>query len=74
MATYLEKLKTIRDQLADRIIEVSASVKPSYSVDGQSISWESYLATLNNQLAVINAQINAAEPFELESEGYVGGW
>ncbi len=72
--TRNEKLRLIEDQLLDRILEVTLEKKPSYSVDGQSISWESYLATLNSELANVQVLLSQGEPFEHESTGDVNSW
>ena len=74
MADYLTNLETARDQIAALIVEITAEKKPSYSVDGQSVSWESYLATLTNQLSTLNALIGQGAPFEHESTGDVNSW
>lgn len=74
MADYLTNLETIRNQLVDRILEVTLTKKPSYSIDGQSVSWESYLNTLQTQLMNVNLMINQADPFELESDACSEGW
>lgn len=65
-ATTLAAIKT---NLLARIEEVTAQPKPNYSVDGQQISWQSYLDSLMLNLDRINAQINASEPYEEVSRG-----
>ena len=68
---YVDDLKTIRTQLVARITEVTASPKPSYSVDGQAVSWTQYLAELRKQLQEINEQINQADgPFEFHTQAF----
>lgn len=62
-------LETIRTQLLERIKEVTAAPKPNYSIDGQQVSWQSYLDSLFKQLDQVNAQINAETPFEEVSRG-----
>ena len=70
MATYAENLATIRDQITARIIEVTASANPDYSVDGQSVSKAGYLATLTSQLESINKALQMADGgFEIRSRG-----
>lgn len=36
---------------------ITASPKPSYSVDGESVSWSEYLSMLTTQLEAINRAI-----------------
>lgn len=65
MATYAQNLETVRNQIAARLVEVTAENKPTYSVDGKSVSWESYVAMLSNQLEKIEAALaRASGPFE----------
>ena len=68
MATALENLITARDNVAARLAEVTASLKPTYTVDGESYSWESYQAMLTDQLAKLNALIQQQSgPWEVRS-------
>jgi len=75
MATYLAKLIQIRDEATDRLLECLLKPKLNYSVDGQSFSWTDYQRMLNDQIKSLNDLIRGEEgPFELESEGYTGGF
>ena len=65
----LSTLQTIKTQILANIQEVTANPKPNYSIDGQSVSWGSYLDSLYKQLNQINDQINQAEPYEVVSRG-----
>lgn len=70
MASYQANLITAKEQVAARLVELTASPKPSYSVDGQSVSWESYFATLTNQLQALEQAIQRADgPFEVRTQG-----
>lgn len=70
MATELENLQTVRDQLVARLIEVTATRNPNYSVDGESYSWESYTEMLTRQIDMIEKHMQRAEgPFEVRSYG-----
>jgi hypothetical protein len=69
MATVLENLETAKTNIAARIAEITASPKPSYAVDGKSVSWESYLATLVNQLEALDrAIIDEGGPYEATTQ------
>lgn len=70
MATYLENLTTARDQIAANLVEITASPKPSYDIDGQRVEWTDYFKALTDQLARMNELLNGAEPFEEVSQGY----
>lgn len=37
---------TIRSQTLALIVEITAQPKPTYTIDGQSVSWTDYLARL----------------------------
>ena len=68
MASYLENLTTTRDNIAANLASITASPKPSYSVDGQSFSWNEYHRMLLESLLAVNKQIAAADPFEITTE------
>jgi hypothetical protein len=64
-----EMLATIRSQTLQLIADVTAEPKPTYYVDGQSVSWESYLARLQRTVEWCDARLNDAEPFEFHTRG-----
>ncbi len=68
--TYIDDLTTARDQAASLIKDITASPKPSYSVDGQTVSWTQYLAELTKQVKDLNYLITAGKPYEHQSVGY----
>ncbi len=63
-------LLTIRDNLLELIIEVTAEANPTYNIDGENIKWGEYLEKLQAQLDKVKKQIAAVNPFELHSRGY----
>jgi len=74
MPDDLTTLRLIRDQTRQLLLDVTTSPKPTYSVDGQSVSWESYLAQLRATLDWCDAKLNDAElkadgPFEFATRG-----
>lgn len=63
-------LATIRENILARIAEVTSKPKPNYTIDGQTVSWQSYLDSLMKSLDAIDARIQAnQEPFEFVSRG-----
>lgn len=68
MPSDAAQLALIKQQALARIAELTAEPKPSYTLDGQSVSWESYLAQLEATVAWCDARL-AAEPFEQRSRG-----
>ncbi len=65
MATARENLQTARDNVALRIKQITESPKPSYSIDGKSVSWTEYLDMLLRQFRELEALANG--PFEVRS-------
>ncbi|MGC3972387.1 MAG: hypothetical protein QM775_35105 [Pirellulales bacterium] len=62
-------LQTIRTQTLALLAEITAQPKPSYVLDGQSVSWESYLAQLRATLDWCDAKLAAGGPIEIISQG-----
>jgi hypothetical protein len=62
-------ISTIKSQTLAIIADITANPKPSYSIDGQSISWGEYLAQLQGTVDWCNKQAATEEPFELISRG-----
>lgn len=69
MATDAENLATIKSNLLAQLATMSASPKPNYSINGQSVSWQSLYDSLWSQLEKINEQLaSTAGPFEVRSD------
>ena len=68
---YIDELTDIRDQIVARIKEITAEKKPTYTIDGQSVSWNEYFDSLMKQLQTINAEIATGEPYEVQSTGLI---
>lgn len=62
---YLTDLETFRDALAAEL--AAGDIKPSYSIEGVSVDWNSYRTSLLEQLAKINDLISQANPYEIKS-------
>ena len=69
MANDLEQLQTIRSQTLALIADITANPKPSYMLDGQSISWGDYLAKLRVTVDWCERKLAGEEPFEIRSRG-----
>jgi len=69
MATDLEQIQTIRTQTLAIIAELTADPKPTYYIDGQTVSWNSYLTTLQATVDWCERKLAGAEPFEIHSRG-----
>jgi hypothetical protein len=68
MPTDQEHLTSIRGQTLAMLAELTAAPKPSYTIDGQSVSWNDYLLRLRETVDWCDRQL-AAEPVELHSRG-----
>lgn len=69
MATVLENLETTQANIAAILVQITTNPKPTYSIDGQSVSWESYFKTLTDQLKAINELIAVQSgPFEYRTQ------
>lgn len=70
MATALENINTAIDQITARIVEVTASQQPDYSIDGQSVSKGSYLTQLQSTLSeFLTLRQRLQGPFMVVSRG-----
>lgn len=61
MPTPAERIRTAIDQVTQRIVEVTSTYKPTYTVDGESYSHESYLTSLTNSLEALNRNLQILE-------------
>jgi hypothetical protein len=65
--TNLQLLQTTKAQVLTVLAEITACPKPSYSIDGQSVSWSDYVAMLTKQVETLNELINQESPYILTS-------
>jgi len=65
-----DTIRTIKSQALANIAEITLSPKPSYSIDGQSVSWTQYLDQLQKTVDWCDAQLNDEEPFEAVTACY----
>lgn len=70
MPDDLTQLATIKSQALARIIEITSSPKPTYSIDGQSVSWSDYLRQLQETVAWCDERLAGDDPFEFATEAY----
>lgn len=69
---YQDDLESARDNIAANLKSMTATPKPSYSIDGQSFSWAELFSLYTNQLKAIEEAIQrAGGPFELRTRGRV---
>lgn len=68
MPSDAEQLATIKSQTLQLIRDMTTAPKPSYDVDGQSVSWNDYLARLQSLVQWCDERLAGAEPFEFDSQ------
>lgn len=70
MATRLENLQAAQENIAQLIRDLTDNPKPTYSVGGKSVSWESYLAMLIKEQESLDASVaRASSPYQVNSRG-----
>ena len=70
MATNAENIATIKANYLTELATESANPKTSYSIDGQSVSWNEYRASLLAAIKELDVMLAAAQgPVEAVSEG-----
>ena len=69
MSSDLEQIRTIKSQTLAIIAELTANPKPTYYIDGQTVSWNAYLARLQATVDWCERKLAGEEPFEIRSQG-----
>jgi hypothetical protein len=67
MPSDYDQISTIKSQVLAQLVELRANPKPTYSIDGQTVSWTAYLRSLEETVEWCNAQLRGLEPAEVES-------
>lgn len=70
MPTDAAQITTIRTQTYALIVDMTLNPKPSYDIDGQSISWANYLKQLQATINWCDQQEIGNAPFEIISQAY----
>ena len=69
MPSDSEQIQAIKRQTLARIAELTAEPKPTYFLDGQSVSWNDYLGRLQATVDWCDRQLAGQEPIEVLSQG-----
>ena len=69
MPSDLKQIRTIKSQTLAIIAELTANPKPTYYIDGQTVSWNDYLANLRATVDWCEKKLAGQEPFEVRSQG-----
>jgi hypothetical protein len=68
MASDAEQLRLIRAQALALAAQITAAPKPSYEIDGQSMSWNEYLGRLEELVDWCDRKLSADEPCEFRTQ------
>jgi hypothetical protein len=64
-----EQIESIRSLTLAQLVDLRANPKPTYSIDGQTISWTAYIQSLQETVDWCDAKLVGLEPFEVQSRG-----
>ena len=70
MPSDREQIEQILSLTLEQLVQLRASPKPSYTLDGQSVSWETYVASLEQTVDWCQKKLADDLPFEIHSQGY----
>ena len=68
MSTDRQQLETIRSQALAQLVDLRASPKPTYALDGQKVSWETYVRSLEATVDWCDQKLRDFDPFEVQSQ------
>lgn len=69
MPSDIEQLETIRANTLAQLVEIRENPKPSYSLDGQQVSWNEYVRSLQETIEWCDIKLAGYQPFEFRSQG-----
>lgn len=69
MAGETQQINAIRSQALAQLEQLQASPKPSYTIDGQRVSWQEYLSELQKTIDWCDQKLGDFHPFECRSQG-----
>jgi hypothetical protein len=64
-----QQLASIKSLTLAQLVAIRTDPKPSYQIDGQSVSWESYAESLQRTVDWCDRKLADYEPFEFQSRG-----
>ncbi|MAT73062.1 MAG: hypothetical protein CMJ58_26560 [Planctomycetaceae bacterium] len=69
MASDIQQIETIRSQTLAQLAELRAAPKPTYAIDGQSVSWTAYVESLQRTVDWCDAKLADGQPYEIRTQG-----
>jgi hypothetical protein len=68
LMTDRQQIELIRNLTLAQLTELRATPKPTYSIDGQTVSWTAYIRSLQDTVDWCDAKLIGIEPFEVQSQ------
>lgn len=69
MPTDHQQLQTIRSQSLAQLAQLRANPKPTYAIDGQTVSWTAYAESLQRTVEWCDAKLADGQPYEFRTQG-----
>ena len=69
MSSEVEQIASIRSLTLAQLEQLRADPKPTYSLDGQRVSWTEYIESLQQTIDWCDQKLAGYEPFECRSQG-----
>ena len=69
MSTEAQQVVTIRNLSLAQLESLRANPKPTYSIDGQQVSWTQYVESLQQTVDWCDRKLEGYDPFEYRSQG-----
>ena len=63
-----EQIESIRSQTLAQLADLRANPKPTYSIDGQTVSWTDNVRALQETVDWCDAKLIGLAPFEIQSQ------
>jgi hypothetical protein len=63
-----QQIESIRSQTLAQLVDLRANPKPTYSIDGQTVSWTDYVRSLEETVDWCDAKLIGLAPFEIQSQ------
>jgi len=69
MSSEAQQIISIRSLTLAQIAQLRANPKPTYSIDGQRVSWTDYFESLQQTVDWCDRKLAGYDPFECRSQG-----
>jgi hypothetical protein len=66
--TDIEQIQSIRTLSLAQLADLRANPKPTYTIDGQTVSWTTYMTSLQVAVDWCDAKLIGLAPFEVRSQ------